>query len=131
MAHRAERMQNLLIEVGTDILHRIKDPAVNKNPEEFVTISDVRVSPDLSVAKFYISVMASPERREEVIKGLEKAAGFFRHELRAELDIKKIPTPVFILDNTLDKAEHIEKLIKDLNIPKEEPEETEETEEEI
>lgn len=123
MAHRAERMQNLLIEVGTDILHRIKDPAVNKNPEEFVTISDVRVSPDLSVAKFYISVMATPERRQEVLKGLEKAAGFFRHELRAELDIKKIPAPVFILDNTLDRAEHIEKLIKDLNIPKEEPEE--------
>ena len=78
-----------------------------------VTVSEVRVSPDLSVAKVFVSIFPS-ERQEAVRQILEENVRALRGELGHVVgrQFRIIPELVFQLDTTLDYAEHIESLLK-------------------
>lgn len=77
-----------------------------------VSVSVVRVSPDLSVAKAYLSVFPS-ERAQEVLQNINDHASEVRYELgkleRHQLRI--IPELKFFLDDSLDYVEHIDELL--------------------
>ena len=108
MSHRVERVRDLLIEVGSEILRKVKDPALGN---ELISITDVKLSPDLGVARFYVSVLADPERQAEILKALERASGFFRHELRTAVRLKRIPEVRFEVDHTLEQAAHLMRVL--------------------
>ena len=78
-----------------------------------VTVSEVRVSPDLSVAKVFVSIVPS-EKQGPVMELLQEQ----NHALRGELghvmgrQLRIVPELGFMLDTTLDYAEHIEQLLK-------------------
>ncbi len=84
----------------------------------FVTLMDVKVSPDLSVARVYIGMAlvkdktALLERLELHKKEIRKALG---ERIRNQARI--IPALAFYLDDTGDQAERMDNLIKNLNIP--------------
>lgn len=121
MNHHLVRLRGLILEVGNEIIHRVKDPAVfppEKEGQEIITLTDVDLSADTSLAKFYVSIMAPEDRQKAIIDGLNKAKGFLRRELAKELCIKNIPSVVFFRDQTQEKAEHMLSLLKSLNIPK-------------
>ncbi len=131
MNHHLIRLRGLILEVGNEIIHRVKDPAVfppEKEGQEIITLTDVDLSADTSLAKFYVSIMAPEERQKAIIDGLNKAKGFLRRELAKELCIKNIPSVVFFRDQTQEKAEHMLSLLESLNIPKAEEDENAEEE---
>ena len=78
-----------------------------------VTVSEVRVSPDLSVAKVYVSIFPS-ERQNEVMKQLEEEKRALRGELghKVASQLRIVPEIDFYLDTTLDYAEHIDSLLR-------------------
>ena len=78
-----------------------------------VTVSEVRVSPDLSVAKVYVSIFPS-ERQEAVMQMLEENVRALRGELGHVMgrQLRIVPELVFHLDTSLDYAEHIDNLLK-------------------
>ncbi len=78
-----------------------------------VSVSGVKVSPDLSVAKIYISVFPS-EKAEAVMAALEENTRALRGELGAKVgkQLRIVPEIVFYLDSSLDYVEHIEELLK-------------------
>lgn len=86
----------------------------------FITIADVRVSPDLGVAKVYISMMLAKDkqgtldkinlRKKEVRKALGDRIG---------KQVRIIPELIFYIDEVEENAQRIEDLIKNLNIPPE------------
>ncbi len=78
-----------------------------------VSVSAVRVSPDLSVAKAYLSVFPS-NLAEDVIKSVNKAAKTIRYELaqKVRFQLRKTPELTFYLDDTLDYIENIDNLLK-------------------
>ena len=78
-----------------------------------VTVSEVRISPDLSVAKVYVSIFPSA-KAESVMKILEDNKKTLRGELgrKVALQLRIVPELDFYLDTTLDYAEHIEELLK-------------------
>lgn len=78
-----------------------------------VTVSEVRVSPDLSVAKVYVSVFPSA-KSESVMKTLSDNVRSYRGELGREVahQLRIVPELVFFLDSSLDYAEHIDELLK-------------------
>jgi ribosome-binding factor A len=78
-----------------------------------VTVSEVRVSPDLSVAKVYVSIFPS-ERQEAVMQMLEENVRALRGELGHVMgrQLRIVPEIVFHLDTSLDYAEHIDNLLK-------------------
>lgn len=78
-----------------------------------VTVSEVRVSPDLSIAKVYTSIFPS-EKAEKVMGILEDEKKSIRGELGRKTggQLRIVPEIDFYLDSTLDYAEHIEELLK-------------------
>lgn len=78
-----------------------------------VSVSAVRISPDLSVARAYLSVFPS-ERGEEIIKNVNANMKSIRYELgtRVRFQLRIIPELKFFLDDSLDYLEHIDELLK-------------------
>ena len=78
-----------------------------------VTVSEVRISPDLSIAKVFVSIFPS-DRAPQVMKMLEDEKRTLRGELGRKVasQLRIVPEIDFLLDTTLDYAEHIEELLK-------------------
>ena len=78
-----------------------------------VTVSEVRVSPDLSQAKVYVSIFPSA-KQEDVMRTLQAENKTIRGELGRLVakQLRIVPDLDFYLDTTLDYAEHIEELLK-------------------
>jgi len=76
-----------------------------------ITVTNVTVSPDLSLAKLYVSVYGNSLGGERIIALLNEKSPEFR-SLLAPLHLKVIPTLRFYLDTTLDDMERIEQLLK-------------------
>ena len=78
-----------------------------------VTVSEVRVSPDLSVAKVFVSIFPS-EKQGQVMHILEENNKALRGELGhlVAKQLRIVPELIFLLDTTLDYAQHIEELLK-------------------
>ncbi len=77
-----------------------------------LSVSEVRISPDLSVAKAYISVFPQSQS-EYVIETLKNSSRSIRYELgkRIKNQVRVIPELIFKLDETLDKLENIDRLL--------------------
>ncbi|MBR1595477.1 MAG: 30S ribosome-binding factor RbfA [Phocaeicola sp.] len=78
-----------------------------------VSVSEVRISPDLSIAKAYLSVFPS-ERGEEIVKNINNNMKSIRYELgtRLRYQLRIIPEIKFFVDETLDMLDHIDELLK-------------------
>lgn len=77
-----------------------------------VSVSTVRVSPDLSVARAYLSIFPS-ERAAEIIKSINESARTIRYELaqKVRYQLRKTPELSFFVDDSLDYAENIDRLL--------------------
>ena len=78
-----------------------------------VSVSSVAVSPDLSIAKAYLSVFPS-DKGVEVIESIRASAKTVRYELaqRVRFQLRKTPELSFYLDDTLDYMENIDNILK-------------------
>ena len=78
-----------------------------------VSVSEVRISPDLSIAKAYLSVFPS-EKGEEIVKNINNNMKSIRYELgtRLRYQLRIIPEIKFFVDETLDMLDHIDELLK-------------------
>lgn len=93
--------------IGEALAGEIKDPRVG-----FVTVTDVRTSPDLRHAHVHVSVLGDERRREQSLQGLRSAHGFLQRRIAGELRLKRTPTLEFHYDATTDSAMRIERLLK-------------------
>jgi ribosome-binding factor A len=80
---------------------------------KMLTVTTVRISSDLSIARIYISVYPSSNSAETILL-LNNHLGFFKNELGKKIrhQVKKIPEISFYLDDTLDYIENIDNLLK-------------------
>lgn len=78
-----------------------------------VTVSEVRISPDLSVAKVFVSIFPSA-KAQEVMEILQSNIKVYRGELGRIVakQLRIVPELIFLLDSSLDYAQHIEDLLK-------------------
>ncbi|MDO4179855.1 MAG: 30S ribosome-binding factor RbfA [Bacteroidales bacterium] len=78
-----------------------------------VSVSAVRISPDLSVARVYLSVFPSA-RNQEIVKNINDNTKSIRYELgtRVRFQLRIIPELKFFVDDSLDYVEHIDELLK-------------------
>ena len=100
-------------EIQKDLAEIIRAKGMGTFGGALVTVSEVRVSPDLSLAKVYVSVFPS-DKQAFVMQWLEENNKALRGELghRIAKQFRIVPELVFYLDTTLDYAEHIEELLK-------------------
>ena len=78
-----------------------------------VTVSAVRVSPDLSIAKGYLSIFPS-EKAEEILKNINENARSIRYEIgtKVRYQLRVIPEFKFFIDDSLDYIDRIDELLK-------------------
>jgi ribosome-binding factor A len=104
---RMRRVDEAIREVLSDALaHELKDPRVG-----FVTVTDVKTSPDLSHARVYVSVLGDEQAIAASLDGLRSAHGFLQGRVGGELHIKRTPALHFVHDDTAARAERLEALI--------------------
>jgi len=100
---RQARVGELLRETLAELLVRkVKDPRVSN-----VTLTGVEISMDLRVAHVFFC-LRDVEQKNDALKGLKSAEGFFRHELKQLLDMKNIPILTFIYDDSFDYGAKID-----------------------
>ena len=100
-------------EIQKDLAEIIRGKGMAAFGGAMVTVSEVRVSPDLSLAKTYVSIFPS-SKAEEVMKTLNDNVKTLRGELGhlVAKQLRIVPEIVFYLDTSLDYAEHIDELLK-------------------
>ncbi len=100
-------------EIQKDLAEIIRAKGMAAFGGAMVTVSEVRVSPDLSVAKAYVSIFPS-DRQAAVMQLLEENLRAIRGELGRQVgkQLRIVPELNFYLDTSLDYAEHIDQLLK-------------------
>jgi len=106
---RSERVGELLTEVIADVLREdIRDPRITA-----VTITAAKVTKDLRQARIYFTILGgASENKDAVLAGLKSALGFIRARIGKQLKLRFVPAIEFFYDDSVDEAERIEKLLR-------------------
>ena len=109
MSLKIDRLNNMFVEEISKIIHEeIKDKEVG-----FVTVTDARITNDLSFAKIYVTTLDN--NREKVLNALNKASGFIRTLLCDRVKIRKMPEIHFVYDESIEYGKKIEDIIERIN----------------
>lgn len=107
---RPERLAETLRAEITEIVgYELDDPRL-----EAVTVTDVRVSPDLRDAKVYVTIQGDEKEIREAMKALHNAENFVRGQVAISLDIHHAPHIHFARDTVEEKAGRIEQILEEL-----------------
>jgi ribosome-binding factor A len=104
---RMRRVDEAMRQVLGDALAQdLKDPRVG-----FVTVTDVKTSPDLRHARVYVSVLGDEPTQQASLDGLRSAHGYLQSRVAGELRLKRTPELVFELDHTAERAARLEEIL--------------------
>jgi ribosome-binding factor A len=110
MSERLERVAEELREVLAEEIGRLKDPRVG-----FVTVTGVRVTPDLRKARVFYTVLGDDSARRGTRAALRSARSHLRVALGKEVRIKFVPELEFEEDTDLDRVTRVDELIDRLH----------------
>ena len=112
MSHRSQRLaEELRNEISAIIAQEIKDPRVG-----FATVTEVKVSPDLRHARVAVSVLGSPQERQETFEALVHATGYIRRLLGARVRLRHTPELSFAYDDSIERGERIMRLFEEIEV---------------
>ncbi len=110
MSKRAKKVGDLIREeIAVLLLSKIRDPRL-----EGVSITGIDMTSDLRSARIYIRMFNSSDKQDNVLKALNKASGFIKHEMGRTLHLKYMPELRFIIDPSLEYSQRIEKILDDI-----------------
>jgi len=117
-ANRLERINSEIKKaISTIISQEIHDPRVGG----LITIVDVDTTNDLSHSTILVSIYTGDKKADEdCFNALQHTASFIRKKLAGMVDLRIVPLLHFKLDHGLDEAEKMNKILANLDIPKEE-----------
>lgn len=107
---RTERVGEGFREILAEEVLRLKDPRVG-----FVTITGVKVSPDLHQAWVYFTAYGDDKERAGTRAALRSATTHLRRELGRQVRLKVTPEIEFVEDDTLQSGERIDRIIEELH----------------
>lgn len=103
---RPQRIGDLIQRELSDLLAReVRDPRVG-----MVTLTSVDVSPDMSHAKVFFTLLDT-SNLDAVLQGLARASGFLRSQLAKRVKLYSIPELRFQYDETIERADRLSRLI--------------------
>lgn len=111
-------MSSDLQRIISGMIPELKDPRVKG---QMLTVVRCEVTRDRSSARVYISSVEGMERAKEAVKGLESASGLIRREVSNLLHLRKAPELKFIPDDSTEYSARISRILKELDIPKDDP----------
>jgi ribosome-binding factor A len=110
-ASRAARVGDQIREELASLLTRdVHDPGIG-----FVTLTHVKVSPDLQQARVYYTTIGDDKARRETARALERATPFLRRRIGSRLRLRRVPEITFTFDQAIEKSDRIEQILRELN----------------
>ena len=79
-----------------------------------MTVTRVKVTPDLSLARVYWTIMGDAAQRKQTTKALSRAAGFVRHLLSERLTLRRSPEVHFLFDRSVAAQDRVEQILYEL-----------------
>jgi ribosome-binding factor A len=111
MSIRTERVASVIKErIAAILVHDYNDPALG-----FITVTDVRMTPDLKIARVYFSIFGSEEVQTKAMKMLEGEKQHIRGLVASHVQLKFAPTLQFYQDHTMDEVDKINRLINKIH----------------
>jgi len=108
--HRSEKIADLIREVLAGLLLKaVRDPRIG-----FVTVTDVKVSPDLKLARVFVSTLGDPAAREASLAALSHAAPFLRRALAKEAELRYTPDLRFFEDAAMEQGFRVETILQEI-----------------
>ncbi|WP_423363113.1 30S ribosome-binding factor RbfA [Mycoplasma sp. P36-A1] len=108
---KVDRLNHIIQrEVSQIIQQEMKDTKVG-----FVTITDVNLTNDLSLATIYVNFLGADSRNEAGLAVLNKSKGFIKTLLSKRLTIRKVPELQFKIDDSMEKGRKIDNILKQIN----------------
>ncbi|MCD6585264.1 MAG: 30S ribosome-binding factor RbfA [Desulfobacteraceae bacterium] len=108
---RADRVGGLIHEALSRLLQKsISDPRL-----EAVSITGIKISPDLKLAKVYFVISDHISTKEEAFDGFKKAKGFIKYSLAQKLKLRYMPDLQFYYDDSIDYGFHMNSVLKKID----------------
>src|SRR5262245_19741234 len=110
--HRPDRVGDLIRQELSELLTRgaVHDPGIG-----FITLTRVKVSPDLQLARVFYTSMGDDRARRDTARALERATPFFRRHLGGRLQLRRVPELEFRFDESIANQDRIEQILRDLH----------------
>ena len=111
-SHRPDRVADQIRQELSELLTRgaVHDPGIG-----FITLTRVKVSPDLQLARVYYTTMGDPKARRETAKALERATPFFRRRVGSRLQLRRVPELQFHFDESVAHQDRVEQILRELH----------------
>jgi ribosome-binding factor A len=110
---RASRVADQIREdLSTLLAREVHDPGIG-----FLTITHVKVSPDLQQARVDYTTIGDDKARKETARALDRALPFLRRQIGQRLRLKRVPELSFLYDEAIEKGDRIERILLELNKP--------------
>jgi ribosome-binding factor A len=109
MSERMRRVNESVRAVVAETLRELKDPRIG-----LVTVTGVRVTPDLQEATVYVSVLGSEKKRRATLAGLQSARGVLQTRINDQLNLRRTPTLTFEYDDSVERGVRMTALIDEL-----------------
>ena len=107
---RPERVSEEFREILAEEIPKLKDPRIG-----FVTVTHVRVTPDLRLARVFYTAMGEERERKATAAGLRSARAHLRQVIGGQIRIKTLPDLEFEEDRSIEAADRIDRLIHELH----------------
>jgi ribosome-binding factor A len=105
---RSEKVSGLIHKTLSEFLYKqVSDPRLER-----VTITGVKMSPDLRIAKIYFTTYGDKTAAEEIAEGFKSARGYMKRNLAGKLGLRYMPEFQFFYDDSLDRGRRIDNLLK-------------------
>lgn len=111
---RKERVEDLLLEVVSEVFRKVKDPGIPS--EGLVSFLGIDVAPDLGYATVRYSYLGDEAKVKDLQAGLERSSGFFRHEINKVVRMRKVPELRFARDRSLERGAEILTLLEEVRV---------------
>jgi ribosome-binding factor A len=108
---RPNRVADQLRAEITDLVAReLHDPGIG-----FLTITHVKVTPDLQVARVYYTTLGDAKARKDTHRALDRATPFLRRHIGRRLRLKRVPELEFFFDEAIERGDRIEQILQEIS----------------
>lgn len=110
MGNRPDRVgEAIRDELSQLIAREVHDPGIG-----FITLTRVKVSPDLQVARVYYTTLGDEKAQHETSKALKRAVPFLRRQLGQRIRLRRVPEIAFFYDESIARGDRIEQILQEL-----------------
>ncbi|MSO50363.1 MAG: 30S ribosome-binding factor RbfA [Acidobacteria bacterium] len=113
---RADRVgEQIRQELSQILSQQVHDPGIG-----FLTLTRVKVTPDLQLARVLYTVFGDGKQKKETQKALERALPYLRRQIGSRLSLRRVPELQFFYDQSVEHQDRIEQILIDLKREREE-----------